>query len=656
MKKIKGMEYLLGFGAILVLFAGLSLIFTADVNIKIQLIGMIVLSGFMLLYSFICKNVLDVEGTSRLTFLISLLSILVTYMLAGFKDMFGSWLSINGDGALILFASILFLIAVLAVLTSIRFKNANFIHVCVTALLGTLFFVFMHFKLDFELVLIIIGSILLIFNVFKINKLLFDFSNVTIFIFSLICVLVGYDNNIIYSTILLVINSIGVINLLHKFKSFESELLSIIIMVLTFFSFVLSGNYDIDFSIIIIMATFILSIMDMAASSLRTFENKFSKISFKLGVSFCFTYMLLAYVDSYSLACLLGSIFMIVASYAQSYTLKNKNYEEFLFPVKVPLFLFIIFTYVNSLNVFKITDNIFFIIVVIYMLANYKLSKYPIYKREGLVLSIMSIIILCGNMYADNIISLVAILLTLLISFMILTEGNIKGVRITLIGLLVIILGMISLINAYEELINPTVYIIGLLFYTALLVLNKNCKINFAISSICLIFVFNAYINQIVTTYDLASVIVSIAAICLTFINAYILFENKDRAIDTFTTIVSGFILFITYSVSQSLLVTLYVLIISLLFIFINVISKTHKVLGYLGFAGAVLTILSMLRYLEGLPTAVYTLIIGLLILGVVSVMVYKYQAKINKMKCSKCGNAYKNGDTFCGNCGNKLM
>lgn len=651
MKKIKSLEILLSFGAILVLIAGLSLIFTSGINITYQILGMSILSIFMFVYSIICQKLLKVESTSKFTFVLSLIAILVTYVFAGCNELFGSWFYLLGDGVHLFLSSILGLAGLESILVALRFKNSNFIHITFTCVLAMIFHLFAHFDFEFELCLIVVGALLLLFNTIKINKVLYNFTNVAIFVYALLCLLLGYNGPILYGSIILAINAAGILNLLHKFKSFESELLSVIIFGATFFSFI--PHYldtPVNVNLLVVGASFVLAIIDMAASSFNVFDNKFCKIAFKIVTSICLFSLFNTIADSMALS--LAGIFMIISSVAQSYIFKERNYEEFLFPIKSMYFL----TLLPTVLPINISNMVVATSLVIFTLVYYYLNKFNIYKKIGIVLNVISLLYLISTLKEPTIIMCISALLTLLISYIVICEGKTNTPRTYIYGTFISLLAVV-LTNVTHEFVGEKVVLVILAIYGLLyMLLNTNNKYNFIIGSLTLLLGINGYINSIIESSDLALVITTTIELSIILVDGFILFDSEGKGIDIFTSISSSIVLLYLMTTSSSLLVSLYLIVVGILFILVNSELKNFKIISYAGFAITIFNIIGLLRYLEGLPTAVYTLIIGLIIILVVSIIVFKYNKKQSLIKrCPNCNKEINDNQVFCGECGTKL-
>ena len=128
MKKIKNLDYLLSFAVLILLFASISLVFNdifEDGVVKSAIVLTMAVVYYLL--SLLFRNLLNVDLSSKVSYSLGCLNVILSLVLVGSYKVFGSFFSFYGDGVLIFLASISILIGVLALLTMVLYKNYNFI-------------------------------------------------------------------------------------------------------------------------------------------------------------------------------------------------------------------------------------------------------------------------------------------------------------------------------------------------------------------------------------------------------------------------------------------------------------------------------------------------------------------------------------------------
>lgn len=668
MKKIKSMEYVLSLGAFILLFSGIALIFNDSFSSMIvKVSGMALLTIFLMVLSVISEKVLKVENASRISFYLSFISLVISYVLMGCNSMFGKWFSIDGDGVQIFLASIAILVAILSVITAIKYKNFSFIHITFVCVLVTMFHLFTFFNLDFQITLIIIGSILLIFNLFKVNKIMYEFTSVAIYVFAMICMLFGYSDSFLLSSILLVINSVAIINALFKYKDLENELLSVIILAISIIVFIESSFDIFDNGVVIVVASFIICLLDLAINCFKLLNKKYVKIIFKAFISIVLLYLIGSVMDKYFLPLLVLALFMIVSSFVNTFVIKNHDFEEYLFPFKIVITLMITYNFIDS--IVSINYIYYYVITSFVVLVLYKLSKTNHYKVEYMILNILNLFLMTSGASNLSVVEYIIVSLTLFISY--LAIGYKRKESEYNVYYTVILLFLLS-VSGNLEYGSIKLLVLSLILGISLYINFKN-KYNFTITTPVLLYVLNIYVKGIITNVEIHSIIMCSFYFILVSIIGEVLF-NKSKDKDIFISLLSIFGLLYLLDFDKGFITCIYSLVVSLIMIFISLKNKDFKVLYYVGLVFSILNILQLLRFLDGLPVAIYLLIIGMILIIVVSIMIYKYQIKEKERKdepilvktdtsqvsykanfCGVCGNKLSDDENFCGNCGKKL-
>ena len=120
--KINRLKTILIIGTIILFLAGVSFLFVKSVDNYVKTLTMGLISGVLFYLSIYEDKKLNFKGSSLTTYIFGLLGVFCTYVTVGVYNYFGSWFSLYGDGYLIFFATLFFLVALLLLISSVRYK------------------------------------------------------------------------------------------------------------------------------------------------------------------------------------------------------------------------------------------------------------------------------------------------------------------------------------------------------------------------------------------------------------------------------------------------------------------------------------------------------------------------------------------------------
>ncbi len=671
MKKINKMDYLLSLGIFILFFAGSSLLFSdlfASGLAKTLEVTIVALLMFIL--ALVSRFILNVRFSNKVAYTLGCFSLGCAFVLAGAYQLFGSWYSFMGDGVHIFLASIAILIGILSILTLVLYKNYTMIHLTFIANLVMLFHLFIYFEINLQIVFIVISGFLLVTNVFKFNKYLEQFSNVAIYVLSLVNLIFGYGDNFFLSSVLLGLNILGISSVLSKSKTLESELFGLIALAAS--GFIYSGivlEFISNLNVAMLVLVAIIVSFDLINNTFNLFKNKFVKILYKI-VSIICLWILLG--ESYSLVALgIAVSFIIVVSLINSFVIHNDDFEKYFLPIKLALLSLLGYNLANS---FIVVNSFYFITLatLCFALGAKYISKSvrPMY----VLLTIFTLFMAAGSS-TKSILEVVVYMVALILSYMMIRSKNDQALN----GICYSVLVLMSL--AVVSLSDYLALIVSIIGVGVFAYLNRNHKYNFCISMVFIAVVFTSLIEMIIKDFSIQTILTSLMYFILIGLTSEMIFETKNSK-NIFATILFAIFLLPFLDLSINFLGSIFALIVALVLILISLKSDTYKGFYYLGIVSVILNLLFFVRFLEGLPVGLYLVLIGFVLIGIVSVMIVKYNnrddagheenvevnkqlavvkkeaTKVVKEKinyCPECGSKINHLESFCAECGTKI-
>lgn len=661
MKKIKNLDYLLSLGLVILQFAGYSLVdnsFITNNILKCSIIFIIAVMSYLLAILF--KKLLGVDMSSRVAYSLGSLGIVNTFILAGVFKLFGSWYSFVGDGVAIFLASIFILIGILAILTIVIYKNYKFIHLAYIAVIGMFISLFIHFKLDYLVLMLILSLVLFLLNLFKSKKNIFEFSSVAIRICAVFSAVAYFSNNIVLASILFVINIISLIRVLLVKKNFEYELFNILVMSGVMLFFVSRMTDAFDDKLCLILSVGIISIIDLVITTLRCLDSKFAKVFYKITSSLVLLIVFFCF-DFNPIANLIAVAFVLITSIVNTFAIHNDDYEKYFLPFKV-LFLS---SYLISLLggdsfvplAFSIQALVFSIL---YRVINRKNTRIP-------YAIILGLSIFVASLYADkSLISNVVAIISFLATYLIFRgKEEDKVSNALLFVLLFSLFGMVS--SSILEVLF-IVIVVGILSF-----IHKDNKLCFAISMCVLAYSIEEFLSLCIKNYDIYIIVSYLMSFLVIGIVSEVLFDNNKKAKNIFAGIIYTFCLLGLLGEASSFITYIFALISALVLVLVSIKTKEYKSLYYIGFIFSVIYLIQMLGLFDNIPSSIYLIVIAITLIIIVSIMIYRYQnnkdllieeekeekkviiPKYNLNYCSECGSKIDSKDIYCSECGKKV-
>ncbi|MCH5167064.1 MAG: hypothetical protein J1F35_04140 [Erysipelotrichales bacterium] len=614
MKKIKSLDYLLSFGVFILFFASISLMNNEIFgSALLKCSGLALISFIFYMLALIFKYQLKVSASNKVSYTLGSLILLVAYYVAGANKLFGNWFSVSGGGSHVFLASVTFLVAIFSILAIVFYKKYNIIYITFLSIIET-FVLICNFSITTTY--IIISLFLLITNIFKINKYLYKFSCVAIYINALIVIgILIAGTRFMSASILVIINSFSILYLLHKNKGFEYQLLSFILTSLLLISYYNNALIThISSNVVLVLIISLTCAVDLCLNTFRLFNNTFVKILHKVFV-LIFLIVVVMYLPADNIAHLIATVFIILSSLISSYALHNEDYEEYVLPIK---FFFILY-YVHNLVEINILSTLFGLLGLT-DIAIYKKAKTKRIKTFYLIFGLVSI--LCMFAYINN--SIIEIIASIVIStlvYILIRERKSVDSLIFVVYIL-LMLGLLELGYVSFAPLLIMIILAGLVAY-----INREDKFNLVLSIGYLLIVINQFFNTVIADYTTYVILISLMYFLLSGITSELVFETA-KSKNIFSTIVFALGFLWIFDNNPTLLILIYSLILSLVIILLSIKKTDYKSLYYVGIIAGIISLLKLLSFLENVPTAIYLLVISIILIIVVSLMIYRSQNK----------------------------
>lgn len=663
--KLKNMEIILNIGSIILFFAGLGILITPDLDSNIiKFVISLSIGGLSLLFSFICSKVLNVKSSSKLLYYLSMIIICITYAFGGFNGLYGGYFGYDLEGSELFLSSIYLLIAILSIITKCLFKNYSILHLAFIAIYVSIYHLFIHFSFNYQVAFIVIGALLFI-GTFLNNGIIKNFSITASYTYVLLSILIGYSDSLMLSSLLFSINMLVIYNALYKDNNVICELVTLgfIVASIIIFGNTISNNFDVSVSYII--TAFVIGILELLIHHYNVIDSNVNKIFYKTVFVVMYLVLSILSIDTGVTTFLPVTIFMTLSSIAYTHILKSG--EDSLQGIKVLVFMLALLLNVDEF-IFDFSD-----IVYVYILGLSSVMMFLFSKRDSLKITselasfILLVPLIVMTKETNLVFYITSTLLIALYVFVFLSDMSSidKNFNSCLSSLYCYALFALTI-----DSIEPIRFLLSSIVLLAIMVLVRKDNTKFVIALFFMFFTIKGFINHLVPILDIDGnfhVIINSIILILTIITfAYKIFDNKKTR-NIFLTLFSVLQLYFLLMYDE-LPIVLYILILSLLLLVLGGINRELKSLFIVGIIFTIISILSIMNYIDGLPVSVYFIIIGITLIVSISILIYRYQRKPEEEKvnntpleiktryCSNCGTKNKDNDKYCENCGSNLF
>ena len=619
-KEEKQISLLLNLGIGLISLSGIILI-TTKWNIITPIIKLIILVFFALLFlslSILSNKKLKIQILEKNYWLLSMLFMILTIIANGYFEIISHWFSYNGNGKNLYIAFTTIIISLLAQITNQKYNKQIYKNISYIGILSSLAFILLQINIIKEIVLIILTMILITTNI--ILKQQKELSKYLTIILSIIVIsTIQSSNQTLAQIILSILTIINTTYISLKGQTLEGIINPIIIntTILTTITCI-STNLELNNTIQSLIILIIYSLIYL--SNIIKQENKTFKTIMNIITNIIFGILLLANTEQKILLTTIAAT-ITLTSIVNYY--KKTTKEKILLPIKLTILI------ISIISLLKETINPVYMLILIYIIifTIYELIKNKNIKTTCLILYyIVFILALLLNNNQQILPSFINLLASIIQLLLIDKEQNQTKTKISYITLLITVASTLIYTNILNttQLINSALL---LLIYTLLTITTtKETSIN-KINYLSIILPLIVMTKDINIGYELETILsTTIGMYIILLINIFLLKKTKEKNI--FSTITTSLLLLQIISI-ESWQIGLYIGIIALILIIIGFINKEYKALLIEGIIITIINILYQFQYiLKELPLWLYTLIAGLIIIGLVTYKIIDNEKK----------------------------
>ena len=646
--RIKGLRTLLIIGTVIVFLAGFAFLFASSISPIIRTCTMIVISIVLMGLSLYEENTLKFKSDSIVSYIIGNVGIMVAYISTYVNDLLSGLFNLTNNDFL-LFVSLFFvLLGLLLIVTMVKYKLYKLLELVIVSFIIALGFFLTSINVDEYVIVAVVLGLVLVKNIIKMS----DFSEWISLVFTFLSLFFINNNNVLFAYI---IGAIGIANMfVVLFKDKNIQMVPIILMALITINMFVGVSLDIS----IVLTAGLLAIIEMTVNKFNLIDGKiraFDKAVFV--VTFLFI-VSLATTNNVYCNCILPLI-LLGSGLVNKYVFKDP-YEKYVLPFKL-------FYCIDQLTLYIPYDGMEYVapaILCVSLLVAYMFSKEDVIKRIYMVIIFLTDIILMLDNGSNLILSIILMILSL-ISF----YGIYVSDKKLEIGLSIYFIFMSAVILGNMANVGNLFLLISAICYAIYLGITKKNKVIFGTSLIMFLAAASYYTLNIIDVESIAALVIEMLGLCGILLFGFVcMTEEKHQIIFVSCAVMAQILL--TMLLHFGLIVRIFALI-EALGLIIYSINKDKHTLPYIG--GIVLTALALLHVMssfDNLPTALYLIIIGLIIIISVPIAINSYMKKMEQIRleeakkpkpkitvsfCSECGNKLAAADKFCGKCGNKI-
>lgn len=660
--KLKNMYLALNIGSVILFLAGLGILLTPDIDsVIIKLCGSMSICCLLLVFSLVLKKILNTCGSSKIQYYFGLILFVTTYIFGGLNDVYGTYFGYGLEGAEIFYASIFLLICILAVLTRCVYKSSKAINLAFVSMLFMLYHLFLFFGFSYQLILIVIGILLIVLLLinknFNINVLI-SFS----YLYVLVNLLLGFDDNILFVSILFVISIINILVSLYKDKFGRFEIIGLVVLA---FSLLVFDDCLSSMEIRYIILVFTSCLIELFVNYFKLIKHNRGLFFALINIIFAILLVMSFNVDAFTFV--IASLFITISSLVMTFILKCFNDKLCL--LKVFILLFALLNFINSI---VRLDGILYVYILILIGINiFTISNNKNFKITAQIISTFLLVFLVHYTINSNLFYYFISAILIVLEYVIFGLNN-KTIDANLNEIMCAIEGIALYALTYNA-SSPLIYFISCIGLLVILILSRKNSVNFIVLLLILYLTFSGYISLLssnfIITNDSRVILNSILFIILIILITTRYVQEKNTFITTMGSLFIAYLLIQYTSVS----VYLFVLVVSLISLVYGILYKEFKGLFYLGLFGTIISILALISNIGNLPIVLYFVIIGIILIVTISVFIYKYQKylvdgrykrcincdgkqDVDNKYCEYCGFPFVSKNNYCGECGSKIL
>lgn len=602
---------------------GLSGIILATTNWNImqdttKILIILFISIMFLILSIVSEKKLKIEILSKTYWKISMLFMIFTVIANGYFEIISHWFSLNGDGKNLYIAFISIITSLISLITYNKYQNEAYKNISYLGIIISIISILLHFDLEISIILVIANAILILLNIKPKENIKETLIYLTygIAIINLIPIIETKDLITLSFLVITIIINLLIIEKPTKVEEIINPLILNTIIITAISN--IEQTFEMSSQILsIIIATFY-SLLYLT-NLIKTEKNETYKKIMNVITNVILGILMLINIEEKLVLTYITSITALtsIIIYYKNAIINEKK----LLPVKIVL---VILSTIALLQ--EIIDlNIVYVFIATYTLLFiiYELIKNEKLKRISLIIFyILFTITLEETTQQELIAGLINIIAATITTLLISKENNKTKTRISYILLLLTIATTFANTNILDttDINNGAIILLIYIICTIFTYKNENLKkINYLSIMLPLILMSK---DEMVDD-ELKLIIYNIIRLyAVILLDLLLIKEPKDRNIVTailIPLIVAGIIF------QQSTIIGIYVGILALILILIGYTKKEYKTLFTEGIIITIANVLIQFEYIfEELPLWIYTLLAGLIIIGLVTIKLIK--------------------------------
>ena len=622
-QEAKKLDIVLKLGVLMVILAGFIFATTSWDIIPdfVKSISLLVLGLIFMALSYLADKKLKLESSQKMYYLLGMIFIWLSYYSVGFYGLLNDLLGIGEESTNLFLASTSLLATLQMFIASKTFKNELFKIFIFLGLFISIILVVTYFDLDMGLILLIINSLLFIVHLLS-NKykyeLLSIFTLISIYIATIITMLC-FEEMMFLTNLLNLILLVSEIIIINKSNSKPVQVTNALLIPIVLMTALGSSSIDNELKSVLLVSLTSLIYVLLAMTKYLEKHSLFSKIFIPLAnlLTIAFLFDVINYSGTYFSGLILSLIVLVI----NILILLSKNdvikLEKYLTPIKMIPLIGIIGT-----NILNLTDyQIFTIIFLSYGILMNFLKDKKIFNFMFIVEVLLILYLLIEEYYATEIFSLLATLFGVIALYALIEDQKdnkfIQKSKIFYFVLMLLSINTLLSSNLFS-LNNIFMYLIIIVLYIIIILLFRNDKVKYTITSYALILPINSLMDLNYLDNDLLTIIRAMLVIYLSFITCHNLIKDKEFKIGLLA-VLNGVVL-ASIVFNGSLIVSLFIGIMALLYILLGLLTDEYKNFFIIGIIFTVINIIYQLRNLWVMvPLWLYLLIIGSILIGLVT-------------------------------------
>ena len=605
-KKIKTLRVILMIGTIVLLIAGLSFLFVSSIEPWIRTLTMTLITLVFLILSIYEEYLMKFKGDSIVSYVFANVSVGITYLCISAYKLFGDWFSLSGDGQMIYIAGFFILVAILVLISSVRYKVYKLIELSVWLMIIAIAFILKYFNVDDICIYLVLIVVTLLNNIIRLTPY-GKWATFAILLFG-----IGYlfNNNELFA---MLVGLTMIANIIAIFFKTKKVLIPFILLYVLLIPFIAHTCINYFLALLIVLGLDIILIGTKAFNKETNINPNY--IIYKIFLQFALIItILIAKVEGPFLFIVPTTIF--IPSLIESLLLKDEA-ERYIIPFKTFYFVFAIcynlpFVFMKNYMALFITNMA---ILLIYFITSKKAYKVPCI--------LLLVIINMWGLAGDDLITSIVFTIMFALDFYIVYVKEPDG-KIPLT--IAFILQGICAISLKESMCPESLIAVALMYGIFICITIKN-KALFAASLFGFVLSVSSYLNYI----GLDSLYLGLITHTLTFV-ALLLYQficaetEKGKAL--FLGITVGIHILFLLLWPGNVLLKVLALVEAIFLLLFSIKNDEHRGLFDVGMIGVVASLLFILGTFESLPKSLYLIIVAMAIIIITPILIHKYVKK----------------------------